>query len=219
MTKFEKDIYNTYLKALAKGVGRPYKLRKDFDGFENDPKYLKIKKLASYFMNNKHINIDMYFEAPYKLYELDEGKSYTLDFYVSRKAQGGYKKYLKWLEIRSPDLEANINFLKESIVFVYKYCAEKNLTFNEYMEYAEGLTPAWMTHYFERQISVYLLLEYPNLFDIINSMESTHQKMVLGDLDEKYPVLKANYLRSTIASKVSKKGIDMINSVKKTNHN
>ena len=216
MTEFEKDIYNKYLKAIANGAGRPYKLRKNFEGFEDDPKYFKVQKIASYLMLNWQVNADLFFEAPYKLYELDDGKSYTLDFYTTRKAKGAYKKYLKWLELKSPDLDTNLQFLKESIIFVYRYCTEHNLTFDEYMYYSEGLTPAWMTHYFDRKISIYLLLAFDKLSDIIFSMESTHRKMVLGNLDEMYPILKHNYLTSTIASKMAIKGITMINSKQST---
>jgi hypothetical protein len=114
-------------------------------------------------------------------------------------------------------LDANLQFLKESIVFVYRYCANHNLTFDEYMYHSEGLTPAWMTHYFDRKVSIYLLLAFPKLSDMIYSMESTHRKMVLGNLDETYPLLKNNYMASTIAPKVVKKGITMINSNKKYN--
>lgn len=215
MTQFEQDIYNKYLKALANGAGRPYKLRKNFEGFEDDPRFDNIQKIASYLMLNNQVNADLFFEAPYKLYELDDGKSYTLDFYTTRKAKGAYKKYLKLMELKNPDLDANLQFLKESIVFVYWYCAEHNLTFDEYMYHSEGLTPAWMTHYFDRKVSIYLLLAFDKLSDIIFSMESTHRKMVLGNLDETYPLLKRNYITSVITLKIVKKGITMINSIKK----
>lgn len=214
MTEFEKDVYNKYLKALANGAGRPYKLRKNFDGFEDDPKFVKLQKIASYLTLNHQVNADLFFEAPYKLYELDDGKSYTLDFYTTRKAKGGYKKYLKWMELKNPDLDANLQFLKESIAFVYRYCSEHNLTFDEYMYYSEGLTPAWMTHYFDRKVSIYLLLAFDKLSDTIFSMDSTHRKMVLGNLDETYPLLKQNYMASVITPKVVQKGITMINSMK-----
>lgn len=91
VTSFEKHIYNCYLATVRSGQGRPYKLRKQWEGFEEKPEYYQIKKLANFF--NRHDNIDMteFFKAPFVIYP--EPANYDLKFYTTLKAAKIYKIY------------------------------------------------------------------------------------------------------------------------------
>ena len=89
VTEFEKMLYNKWLAVTRSQAGQPFKLRKNWKGFESKPEYIYIKKLAYRLQKYDNINIDEYFKAPYKVYR-DE-MSYPLSFYVSMKAITCYK--------------------------------------------------------------------------------------------------------------------------------
>ena len=84
-------IYNTFLAIVRSGCGKPYKLRKNWEGFEEKPEYLQIKKLANFFDRHDNINMDDFFKAPFIVYP--EPSNYDLRFYNTLKAIKIYKIY------------------------------------------------------------------------------------------------------------------------------
>lgn len=212
MTDIEKNIYNKYLKILRTSRNKPYKLRKNFDGFEDNPNYPNIKKISNMFRACPHISMDDYFIAPFKVYELDdEDSTYTLDFYASMKALGCYKQYMKIKELCDPDEEHQIDFIKTSFQFILKFCLDNKITFKQYLVYKKGFTYEWMKHYADKKISLLCLLEYDNIYDMIVGIEKEHRSLLLGDLDERFYKIKGEYLKSKRAKIIVKKAIEILN--------
>jgi hypothetical protein len=196
ITALEKGIYNTYLRVMRSSQDKPFTLRKDFKDFEKNPNYPKIQKIANLFKSCPHINLDDYFKAPYKVYELDEGQVYTLDFYRSMKALGCYKQYMVIKELSNPDEEHQMEFVSNSFRFIGKFCHERKISFKQYLTYKEGFTYEWMKHYAEKKISLLCLLEYDKIYDMIMGIEEEHRTLLLGDLEERFYKVKGDYLNS-----------------------
>lgn len=91
MTGFEKQIYNSWLATTRSKQGKPFKIRKQWNGFEDKPEYMYIKKLAKLFKVYDNINIDEWFEAPYIIYP--EKIQYDLKFYTLMKQYSIYRLY------------------------------------------------------------------------------------------------------------------------------
>lgn len=68
MTDRQKRIYNMYLQASSIGVGHPFKMREDFDGFEEkQPEdYAAIIRLEKLFNDLPGLNVYDYFATPYR---------------------------------------------------------------------------------------------------------------------------------------------------------
>lgn len=96
MTHLEKQIYNAWLAVNRGGQGKPFKLRKKWDGFEDKPEYGQVKRLARLFTKFSDINISDFFKAPILIYP--ESSDYDLRFYNSLKAIKCYKIYRKKIE-------------------------------------------------------------------------------------------------------------------------
>ena len=96
MTEFEKSVYNCWLAVSRSGAGKPYKLRKTWDKFEEHRDYIYVKKLANFFRRHDNIDMSQYFKAPYTIY--NELVSYDLRFYNSMKATKCYKIYKEKLK-------------------------------------------------------------------------------------------------------------------------
>jgi len=208
MTDLEKKIYNTYLRILRTSKDEPYRARKNFDDFEENKQYPNIKKIGNLFRSCPHVSMQDYFIAPYKVYEFDEGSIYTLDFYASRKALGCYKRYMAIKEMQSPDEDHQIDYIKQSLQFILKYCLDNDLTFDKYFRYKRGFTYEWMKHYAERKISLVCLFEFTDTIDMIMGIEEEHRVLLLGeDIEEKFYKLKDSYIRSVKARSIVKRGI------------
>ena len=212
MTDLEKNIYNMYLKTLRSSQNKPYRLRKDFEKFEENKNYPNIRKISNLFKACPHISLEDYFIAPYKVYTLDDETSiYTLDFYGSMKALGCYKQYMTIKELDDPDEEHQIEFIKTSFQFILKFCLDNKITFYQYLTYKRGFTYEWMKHYTEKKISLLCLLDYDKIYDIIMGMEEEHRTLLLGDLNERFYTMKSKYLKSKKAKSVVHKAIQIVN--------
>lgn len=90
LTEFQKQLYNKWLAVSRSMSGRPFRLRKQWKGFEEKPEYVYIKKLANRLGRYDNIDIDEYFKAPYRVYK-DDNFTYPLEFYITLKAITCYK--------------------------------------------------------------------------------------------------------------------------------
>lgn len=85
-------VYNKWLAVTRSKIKQPFKLRKNWDKFEEKKEYVPLKKLANMLKKYDNINIDDYFKAPFTVY--DDGLPWPLDFYSSLKAVKCYKIFL-----------------------------------------------------------------------------------------------------------------------------
>ena len=67
ITLSEKNIYNKYLAVTRSSQGKPFKLRKQFDDLD-DHKTACLKKLSLFFNKFKHVDMDDFFSAPWRIY-------------------------------------------------------------------------------------------------------------------------------------------------------
>ena len=49
MTNREKELYNLYLSVSRSSRNKPFKLRQDFEGFEEKPEYIALKKICKFY--------------------------------------------------------------------------------------------------------------------------------------------------------------------------
>ena len=93
MTEKEKIVYNCFHATVRMMQGKPFKRRKNWVGFEENPDYFYVKKLANFFRRHHNINMHEFFKAPFKIYN-DPGY-FDLKFYTTLKAISIYKMYKK----------------------------------------------------------------------------------------------------------------------------
>jgi len=199
----EKYIYNLYLKSVRNGQG--WRPRKDFDDFENDKNYPFLQKLVIFF--DKHINIlpEEFFKAPYKLH--DDERYLSLDWYLNPAAIKMYQGYKQFLLEQGPDIEENISSIKNSIIFIRRFCNQNNIKIDDYISHKTGYIPSFILHLKNRDIIIYVLFYFNNFEKELYYIEDDVRAMMLGNnfLDslDKYRSLYYN-------SKVAKPLIEKI---------
>ena len=150
----EQSIYNCHLIASRKAKGEPFKLRKDFSKLE-ESKITTLSKLSRLFESYPSIDWDCFFTAPYALYE--DITYQPLEFFATHKALVCYTQYMKQLELDNPDSEQSMERLKASLKFVFGFCREKGLTFDQYKTYSEESLPCFLEHLKQHKINFYTL--------------------------------------------------------------
>lgn len=213
VTKFEKDIYNLYLKSLRKGG--PYKKRENFDNFiEEMPEvYISLKKLCKLFESLPAININLFFESPYKIY--GNAETFYLDFYASPKAIKCYREYIKLLMDSDPDNSNQLFFIKESILFISRFCKENNIKLKDYLTNKNGELYSWMLHLIEMKVSIYVIFGFNyfgfSVYSLFGNVTNEQRDMFLSKYVSEYQKYKEKLENSKIAKDFIKRALKVIN--------
>jgi hypothetical protein len=193
MTSLEKRIYNTHLAISRSLRNKPFRKREDFTGFELDPKYLQIKRLAVFFQKYPDIDLNNYFIAPYKLYT--DVEYFDLLYFASPRAIKSYTIFKQELSQKSPD--SYKQSVLDSLQFIAGVCLEKKIQLDEYATYKEtGLEPEWMYHIKKSKICNFALMEFPGVYDAISKLPNDEKDILLGDFGINFIEYKQKYNNS-----------------------
>lgn len=207
----EKIIYNTFLKTSRSKSGLPYRLRKQWDGFEDTPYYVHVLKLKNFFTRNKSVDVVEFFEAPYTIYPGESG--FDLDFYSSQKAIKIYTLALKKKLLLDPDDQYHLNQVSRGLKFILKFCQENKITINEYLSFKTGIQKQFISHLKDRKISIYNLFAFLNFDREFKSGDADILRFTLGDIYDNLDIFRTKYLNSKTLRKVAEIGLTKISKI------
>jgi len=204
-----KNIYNLFLITTKKQQNKPFKIRKNFKGFEETSDYIHVKKIERIFNSLPQINREWYFKAPFDLYK--EQKYFGLDFYATQRAIKAYTLYVKAQRNKDPDNPDILQFIADSFKFILGYCKEQNISLNEYATKKDGLTFAWQQHLKEYKVSIYSLIELDGFIACAESLPDDEKDIFLGEMAERLYLYKKRLRTSQKAYMLVKKIMKLTN--------
>jgi hypothetical protein len=204
LTDLQKKIYNCYLKHSRYGL--PFNPRQNFESI-NEFTLLNLKKISSLFSKHKHLDMDTFFMAPLTVYKDMEYPK--LDFFSSRSAIRAYSLYNKKKENENP--ENQFDSIKNSFHFILKFCIDNKIQLKDYLIHKNGLILSWMTHYRERKINIYSLMEIGDLVSLIDNQPKDIVDILTDSLSDKIHTFKIRYKNSQKTVDYVKKGTSLIN--------
>lgn len=201
MTWKEKFIYNCYLTTTRKLNNKPFKYRQDFSKFEEREEYPYIVKLDNFFNKFPQLNIKDFFEAPYFVY--DE-KFFDLKFYTSQRAIKAYTIYQNDFLPNNPDHTQTLTKIKDSFIFIYKFCVKQNITLDQYASFIdpEHKVHSFMLHLKNRDISLYAMFIFPGFDKILNQYDNEIKNFFYGEMLNKLNFYRTKYYSSNKAKKL-----------------
>lgn len=204
----EKLIYNIFLKTSRSKSGLPYRLRKQWHGFEESPQYAKVLKLKNFFDRNRSVSMEDFFDAPYTIYPGESG--FDLDFFSSQKAITVYTLSLKKKMLLDPDDNYHLQHIARGLKFIQSFCYKKRLDLSQYLKHKEAVQGEFIVHLKERKVSIYNLLAFIDFDRYIALHDPDLLRFTLGDIYDNIPVFRTKYLNSKIAKKVAEIGLNKI---------
>jgi len=212
MTQLEKTIYNQWLVVSRAIDSKPFKVRENFDKFEDNKSYPAVVKLANFFKRHPSLDIKTFFEAPYFIYD---DKLFPLEFYSSMRAVKAYTKYHDDFLLCNPDAKVSLEFVKSSLVFINDFCKSVHIPIGQYPNYNENNLPVFFKHLGERKISMYILFAFDEIDGKIREYkDSLYVRAKCGALQ------RSNYIRTKLyASTKLKTNIENIKKFVKTKRN
>lgn len=193
MTDFEKLIYNTHLKVSRVINNKPYKFRNNFDNLDDNKRFL-CKKLAHFFSKHKNINIDRFFNAPYKIYQ--DKPNLDLKFYTSLKACKLYFDYVNSLNRAEVNSKENKEFFLNSGLFITKYCSKQKIKWDNYINHKENKTDtlnSFFSHIKSGDVSVYMLFTFQDFSKEFKKADREVVNMMLKDVIDDISVYRVKF--------------------------
>ena len=204
----EKTIYNTFLKISRSHSGLPYRLRKQWDGFDKTEFYPLVIRLKNFFSRNTTVDINEYFSAPYTLYPGESG--FDLHFYSSPKAIKVYALAQKKKMLLSPDDNYHLSKIVQGLNYIQSFCKTNNIDLDEYLHQKNGVQNVFIVHLKERKISIYNLFAFKEFEKIIKLHDPDLLRFTLGELYDNIELFRTKYLNSNKAKQLATQGMQKI---------
>jgi len=202
VTDLEQYIYNCYLEVSRKSNNKPFRYRKDFEGFDESENFIYVTKLGNFFNKFPHIKVKDFFQAPYSVYN---EKYFELKYFTTQKALKAYTIYQSKFLVEDPDKPETIQKVKDSFEFIYNFCKDKKIDFNGYIDYIE-LDKKWhefLLHLKYREIIIYPLFSFPTFDKVINQYDRQIKEFAFGDTLNNINLYRTKYHASSKAKKIS----------------
>lgn len=89
------SIYNSWQRTVWGICGKPFKYRRNFDGFEKKypSKSVALTKIRSILRSFNETNPDIFFRVPYEVCDDYNGKILQLEFYTKPRAIRMFSNY------------------------------------------------------------------------------------------------------------------------------
>lgn len=213
ITEYDKRIYNEYLASIAAANNRPYRRRVNFDNLKDDV-YVTLKRL-SHMLRDTHIDLKTFFSAPYSVHT--DVKFQPLKFYLSSKAVITYTIIVNNRARLGADSVENLEYVKSGLKFVYEYCAENNLTLDEYKtSVTDNNIPTALLHLQQHKINFYIV----HLLDmqcILYKLGVDWLTFFISDFENLFRDTKVKYNKSEQLKPIATKAIGAIQRKLETN--
>ena len=210
ITSAEKNLYNTYLRVSRTSRNKPFSYRKDFTDLE-DKIVVHLNRISNLLFKYPHIDPEDYFLAPFKVYP--NAEHFAIEYYSGMGGVNAYTMYMKQLQEMPPDSDEQLGFIKKSLKTLGTFCIKNNITTEQYSSFKTGLTYDWMKHVKKHEISIYVLMEFPEISNIIKEVAEDEKELFLGEIGTYFWGYKSKYLQSKLARELVKEGIEKINKV------
>jgi hypothetical protein len=213
VTQTEKNLYNTYLRISRSSRNKPFSYRKDFSDLD-DSTALHLKRIYNLLSKYPHIKADDYFAAPFKVYP--NADFFPLDFFAGMGGVNAYTVYMKQVQEMSPDSNEQIEFIQRSLKYIGMFCIKNGITLKQYPKHKTGVTYSWMKHVKKHEISIYSLMDFPEISNIISNTPEDERELFLGEMSRYFWGYKTKYIQSKLAKEFVEQGLKKVEKVIKS---
>lgn len=186
------NIYNSFVRSYRTANNAPYRSRKNYDTLPQEVKN-KVERIKLFFDSN-NLNVDEFFEAPYSLYK--DTKYFPFEYYLTRKAIRTYADYQKDILMQGPDDMRNLIKMRNSVVFLKKFCENEKISFSQYLNHLKEKVPSFITHLKNRNVSIYFLLGLEGFQNAFFAFDSGLTKFIIPDIYDNYELYNKKFLTS-----------------------
>lgn len=205
-----QDLYNTFLRISRKRQNKPFKLRANFENFEENQNYPYLVKLKSFFERNYIVNIEDFFISPYEIYE-DE-TFFGLDFYTTLNAVKAYNIFCSHKNNLDPDSEIQTESILRGLKFIKEFCIKNSIPLCDYLKHVQpgAVVPSFIVHLKEKNISLYNLFPFKNIEHAFSTVDFSTLKFILNDVAARISFFRTKFYSSKKGKLIATNGLKLI---------
>ncbi len=207
MSELEKLIYNKHLAVTRSLKNKPFRFKKDFSDIVDTDKHKHLKRLAIFLRKHPDVELNVFFEAPYKLYP--DVAYFGLDYFSSMRAIRAYTLYKKMIFLKDPD--SQIESVKESLKFIANFCIEEKILLHQYPHHKISDHFTWMTHYKENKINILSMMEFKDVYSSVQTLAEDIQRFFVQSFIEQFKKLYISYNNSLKLKPFLRKAVQQLN--------
>jgi len=200
ITEDVKQVYNEYLKTLAKSQNRGFRYRRNFDKFDDEHLVLCNKIVSRLKLSN--IDSETFFDAPIQVMN---DFTPTLQFYATYPAIKCYTTWVKQRQNLPPDHPYQLQAIKKSLQYIVKYCTENDIEWDQFI-YSDALTPHWMHQLKSQQVSIYALMGFPDFKQQLDRIDDEIKALIIQNISDNYVSYRRAYHESSKARELVIRG-------------
>tara|TARA_E500000318_G_scaffold106372_1_gene114285 strand:+ start:2526 stop:3179 length:654 start_codon:yes stop_codon:yes gene_type:complete len=209
ITYIEKNIYNIYLKTTRSQQNKPWRPRENFDKLSPvDEEYLK--KISS-ILKDRNINAELYFNAPYELWE--DKQFYPLEYFTKFKAIKAYNLWVEKMFYEDPDSDVVVNMVKEGFHYIFNKCKENNLKSIESYFSLKTYYPDFLIALSEKTITYYNILALSNYDKVLKQIPKEDVDFIISGFYNNISTLRVRYYRTKKLKTLNTKIINKLNKI------
>tara|TARA_R110000744_G_scaffold10369_4_gene32337 strand:+ start:42555 stop:43196 length:642 start_codon:yes stop_codon:yes gene_type:complete len=203
VSTLQRDIYNAYLKIIAKQSGRGFRPRKDFSKITKE-RFAQLE-IIERFVETHNVHLDTFFEIPFIQAKKrgEDIKYYSLDFYTTFRAKTMYGKFLI-NKANDLDGKISIQFLKTEIYFIVDHCKLNNINLNQYLNQKDGMNYVWYDHIARKDITKELVIALMDSYEKFHENEEASTLLLGQNYKKILSTCYTSYIKSTKYKKIIK---------------
>ena len=207
LDQLERLIFNKHLAISRSIKNKPFKTRRDFSKIQNTDKHKFLKRISNLIRKHPEININTFFEAPYKLYP--DVEYFGLDYFSTMRAVKAYSTYKKQIFLQDPD--SQLESVKDSLKFIARFCIENKILLHQYPNHRTSDVFTWMSHYKQNKINIYVMMEFKDIYSAVLSLAEDVRRFYVEEFIEQFKHLRSMYISSKELQTYLKKALILVN--------
>ena len=207
LSELEKLLYNKHLAVSRSIKHKPFKIKKDFSSVESTDKHKFLKRISNLIRKHPEIDINTFFEAPYKLYP--DVEYFGLDYFSTMRAVKAYSTYKKQIFLQDPD--SQLENVKDSLKFIAQFCIDTKISLYQYPTHRTSDMFSWMAHYKQNKINIYVMMEFKDIYSSVQSLAEDVRGFFVGEFIEQFKHLRSMYISSKELQPYLKKALTIVN--------
>jgi len=192
-------------------MNKPWKARKDFDGFDKTPDGILCTRLDMFFKRFPQINAKDFLLAPYVIYKDED--HFPLNFYLTQKAIACYSLLQKQRQEELPDTDSHIKDIIESLKYIATTVLNEKITLATYCNAKAGYTWRILEDYNSKKLNVYVLLSLPCFDSVFDKLQQQDKEIYLKSVANEVVKFKMRLNASDKAKKIISEGLKRISAI------
>ena len=119
-------------------------------------------------------------------------------------------------KLNPPDSDEQLYGIRKSLEYIIRFCDKEGISIDTYTSHVTGSIPTCLLHLKQCKVTVYTLLGFREFEQVMNQVCKDQLQFMLGDLSTNISDFRNKFIKSSLAKKLCRVGLDKIRQLQST---